>query len=56
MAGINVPIGPAIVEYGDTDPVVFDITSGGIQFTSSTTTYDVTVDQYGSTVVKSLMR
>lgn len=56
MAGINVPIGPAIVEYGDPDPVVFDITSGGIQFTSSTTTYDVTVDQYGSTVVKSLMQ
>jgi hypothetical protein len=55
MAGINVPIGPAIVEYGDT-PTVFDITKGGIQFSASTTTQDVTVDQYGESVVKSVLK
>lgn len=57
MAGINVPIGPAIVEYGDKDkPTVFDITKGGIQFTASTTTQDVTVDQYGDAPVKSILK
>ena len=55
MAGINVPIGPAIVEFGEVgSETIFDITKGGIQFTSSTSKQDVTVDQYGDTVVKSI--
>lgn len=54
--GINVPIGPAIVEYGNTDPVIFDITKGGIVFTANTTKQDTTVDQYGDTPVKSIMK
>ncbi|KMJ58077.1 hypothetical protein AB685_14820 [Bacillus sp. LL01] len=55
--GINVPIGPAVVEYGDgAEKVTFDITKGGIQFQSSTSKQDITVDQYGDTVVKSIMK
>lgn len=55
--GINVPIGPAIVEYGeDTDKIVFDITKGGIVFTATTTKQDSTVDQHGDTVVKSIVK
>lgn len=55
--GISVPIGPAIVEYGDgDDKVVFDITKGGIVFTAETTKQDTTVDQYGDTPVKSIMK
>jgi hypothetical protein len=57
MAGINVPIGPAKVEYGEgADLVTFDITKGGIQFTSTTNKQDITVDQYGDTPVKSIMK
>jgi hypothetical protein len=57
MAGINVPIGPATVEYGDgVDVVVFDITKGGIQFQSTTSKQDTTVDQYGDTIVKSITK
>lgn len=57
MAGINVPIGPAIVEYGEgADVVVFDITKGGIQFQATTSKQDSTVDQYGDTVVKSILK
>ncbi|MEC1023575.1 MULTISPECIES: hypothetical protein [Bacillus] len=57
MAGINVPIGPAIVEYGEgADMVVFDITKGGIQFKAQTSKQDTTVDQYGDTIVKSIMK
>jgi hypothetical protein len=56
MAGINVPIGAAKVEYGDTNPTVFDITKGGIVFSASTSTQDITVDQYGDSVVKSIMK
>ena len=57
MAGINVPIGPAIVEYGDTsDKTVFDITKGGINFSASTSTQDITVDQYGESPVKSILK
>jgi hypothetical protein len=57
MAGINVPIGPAIVEYGeDTEMVTFDFTKGGIVFSYATSKQDVTVDQYGDTVVKSIMK
>lgn len=57
MAGVNVPIGPAIVEYGkDSKPTVFDITKGGIKFSASTTTQDVTVDQYGDAPVKSILK
>jgi hypothetical protein len=57
MAGINVPIGPAIVEYGEgADMVTFDITKGGIQFAATTSKQDTTVDQYGDTVVKSIVK
>lgn len=55
--GINVPIGPAIVEYGEAgSAITFPITKGGIQFQSSTSKQDITVDQYGDTVVKSIMK
>lgn len=54
--GINVPIGPAIVEFGSENPVVFDITKGGIQFSASTTTQDIKVDQYGDSTVKSILK
>lgn len=53
MAGINVPIGPATVTYDDTE---FKITKGGIQFSATTSTQDETVDQYGDTVVKSIIK
>jgi hypothetical protein len=57
MAGINVPIGPAKVEYGEgADLVTFDITKGGIQFQATTNKQDITVDQYGDTPVKSIMK
>jgi hypothetical protein len=57
MAGINVPIGPAVVEYGEgSDVTLFDITKGGIQFSAATASQDVTVDQYGDSVVKSIMK
>lgn len=55
--GINVPIGPAIVEYGEgPDKVVFDITKGGIVFSATVTKQDTTVDQYGDTPVKSIVK
>ncbi|MEN2464908.1 hypothetical protein [Ornithinibacillus sp. JPR2-1] len=55
--GINVPIGPAIVEYGEgADQVIFDITKGGIVFSATTTKQDTTVDQHGDTVVKSIVK
>jgi len=54
---INVPIGPAIVEYGEgADKVVFDITKGGIVFSATITKQDTTVDQYGDTPVKSIVK
>ncbi|PFQ25607.1 hypothetical protein COC63_26585 [Bacillus cereus] len=54
---INVPIGAAIVEYGEgQDKVIFDITKGGISFGVSTSVQEVTVDQYGETPVKSIMK
>jgi hypothetical protein len=57
MAGINVPIGPAEVEFGeDTEMVTFDITKGGIVFQATTNKQDITVDQYGDTPVKSIMK
>lgn len=57
MARINVPIGPAIVEYGDsTDKVVFDITKGGIVFSATITKQDTIVDQFGDTPVKSIVK
>ncbi|WP_353854809.1 hypothetical protein [Bacillus sp. Bos-x628] len=55
--GIDVPIGPAIVEYGEgSDLVRFDITKGGIVFKAETSIQDTTVDQYGDTPVKSTMK
>lgn len=54
---INVPIGPAIVEYGEgAEKVVFDITKGGIVFSATVTKQDTTVDQYGDTPVKSIVK
>lgn len=54
---IDVPIGPAIVEFGeDGDITTFDVTKGGIVFRSASTKHDVTVDQYGDTVVKSIFK
>lgn len=57
MAGINVPIGPAIVEYGEgADLTKFEFTKGGIVFSYTTSKQDVTIDQYGDTIVKSIMK
>ncbi|KON88946.1 hypothetical protein AF332_20580 [Sporosarcina globispora] len=56
MPVIDVPIGPAEVEYGTTTPTVFDITKGGIVFSANTSKQDVTVDQYGDTPVKSILK
>lgn len=54
---IDVKIGPAIVEYGEgADKVVYDITKGGIVFTATFTKQDVTVDQYGDTPVKAIIK
>jgi hypothetical protein len=60
MAGekrvIDVPIGPAKVEFGDTTKTTFDITKGGIVFRVNTSKQDVTVDQFGDTPVKSILK
>lgn len=54
---INVPIGPAIVEFDEgANLTTFDITKGGISFQMSTSTQEVQVDQYGDTVVKEIMK
>lgn len=55
MRKINVPIGPAIVKFGKTNPTVFDITKGGIVLTLETEVHDSTVDQFGNTPVKSVI-
>jgi hypothetical protein len=56
-SGINVPIGPATVSYGDTGTeTIFNITKGGIKFKVTTNKQDITVDQYGDTPVKSIMK
>jgi len=54
--GIDVPIGPATVEFGSENPTIFNITSGGIVFSATTNTQDVTVDQYGDAPVKRIIR
>ncbi|MEH7223853.1 hypothetical protein V7112_08530 [Bacillus sp. JJ1566] len=53
---INVPIGPAEVEFGDTEPTLFDITKGGIVFSANFSKQDITVDQLGDTPVKSILK
>jgi len=54
IRGINVPIGPAIVEYGEgADMVTYKFTKGGIVFKAETSIKDVTIDQFGDTPVKS---
>ncbi|MCU9614082.1 hypothetical protein OEV98_10975 [Caldibacillus lycopersici] len=53
---INVPIGPAIVEVGEENPTVFDITKGGIVFAANFTKQDITVDQFGDTPVKAILK
>lgn len=55
MRKINVPIGPAVVEFGKTDPTIFNITKGGIVLTLETEVHDTTVDQFGNTPVKSVI-
>lgn len=56
MTVIDVPIGPAVVEFGDADPTLFDITKGGIVFTANMNKQDITVDQFGDTPVKSILK
>lgn len=56
MPVIDVPIGPAKVEFGKTTPTVFDKTKGGVQFRVNTTKQDITIDQYGDTPVKSVIK
>lgn len=53
---IEVPIGPAIVEFGDSTPTIFDITKGGIVFAANFSKQDITVDQFGDTPVKSILK
>lgn len=52
----DVPIGPATVEFGTTSPVVFNITKGGIVLNTESDIQNITVDQYGSTPVKSVIK
>lgn len=52
----NVPIGPAIVEFGATTPVVFNITKGGVVLNTETSIQAITVDQYGDTPVKQVIK
>jgi hypothetical protein len=56
MPVIDVPIGPGEVEFGTTNPTIFDITKGGIVFRANLTKQDITVDQYGDTPVKSIIK
>jgi hypothetical protein len=56
MPVIDVPIGPGEVEFGKTDPTLFDITKGGIVFRANLTKQDITVDQFGDTPVKSIIK
>jgi hypothetical protein len=56
MTLINVPIGPAKVEFGEGTPDIFDITKGGIVFSANFTKQDITVDQFGDTPVKSILK
>ena len=56
MSVIDVPIGPAEVEFGTDTPTLFDITKGGIVFTANMTKQDITVDQFGDTPVKSILK
>jgi hypothetical protein len=55
----QIKIGAAQVEYGDVaggTGVLFDVTQGGIQFTTSTTVQGVTTDQTGEAPVKEITR
>lgn len=56
MPVIDVPIGPAKVEFGKTTPTIFDITKGGVVFQANTSKQDITVDQFGDTPVKSILK
>jgi hypothetical protein len=56
MPLIDVPIGPAKVEFGKTTPTVFDKTKGGVQFRVNTSKQDITIDQFGDTPVKSILK
>jgi hypothetical protein len=60
MAGnlnvIDVPLGPATAEYGATTPTIYNVTKGGVNFKANTTKKDVTIDQFGDTPVKSVIK
>jgi hypothetical protein len=56
MPKIDVPIGPGKVEFGVDTPTIFDITKGGIVFRANLTKQDITVDQFGDTPVKSVIK
>lgn len=45
-------LGPAIVEFGDTDKTLFETTIGGITFNIETQYREQKIDQLGETVVK----
>ncbi|NMH68615.1 hypothetical protein HF072_07450 [Bacillus sp. RO3] len=53
---INVPLGPGEVEFGKTSPEVIDKTKGGINFKANHTKKDITIDQFGDTPVKSVLK
>lgn len=54
--------GPAIFEWGvdedgelEADGVIIDVTQGGLTFTTTTSYFEPTVDQFGSAPVKSII-
>jgi hypothetical protein len=53
---INVPLGPAKAEYGTTSPTIYEVTKGGVNFQANTTKKDITIDQFGDTPVKSVLK
>jgi hypothetical protein len=53
---IDVPLGPAKAEYGTTDPTIYEVTKGGVKFQANTTKKDITIDQFGDTPVKSVIK
>lgn len=57
LGAINIPVGPAILEYGEgADMVTFAHTKGGIKFKSQTTIKNTTIDQFGDTPVASRIK
>lgn len=56
VSNISVEIGPATVEFGETTPTLFEHTKGGIVFSVNTSKQDITIDQFGDTPVKSILK